>query len=56
MFGVQFHPEVDLTVNGTEMFKNFLFKVAKFTGNYKTGSRKERAIAEIEKQSAMHLS
>lgn len=27
IFGVQFHPEVDLTVNGKEMLKNFLFKV-----------------------------
>ena len=28
IFGVQFHPEVDLTVNGKEMLKNFLFKVS----------------------------
>ena len=28
MFGVQFHPEVDLTKCGTQMFKNFLFNVS----------------------------
>ena len=27
IYGVQFHPEVDLTVNGTAMLKNFLYKV-----------------------------
>ena len=27
-YGVQFHPEVDLTKNGMQMFKNFLFKVS----------------------------
>ncbi|PAV82858.1 hypothetical protein WR25_21133 [Diploscapter pachys] len=28
-YGVQFHPEVDLTANGRLMFQNFLFKIAK---------------------------
>ena len=28
MYGVQFHPEVDLTKCGTQVFKNFLFKVS----------------------------
>eukprot|EP00941_MAST-03F_sp_MAST-3F-sp1_P004569 g4569.t1 len=50
MYGVQFHPEVDLTVNGVTMFSNFLFKVAGFSGNYTMGSRKDAAIAEIRKK------
>jgi hypothetical protein len=28
MYGVQFHPEVDLTKSGAQVFKNFLFKVS----------------------------
>ena len=28
LFGVQFHPEVDLSENGVAMMKNFLFKVS----------------------------
>lgn len=32
LYGVQFHPEVDLSVNGKQMLANFLFKVASFTG------------------------
>ena len=27
LYGVQFHPEVDLTENGSDIFRNFLFKV-----------------------------
>jgi len=28
LFGVQFHPEVDLTENGVTMLKNFLYGVS----------------------------
>ncbi|KAJ3623621.1 hypothetical protein Zmor_004397, partial [Zophobas morio] len=28
IFGVQFHPEVDLTTNGSQMFYNFLIKIS----------------------------
>jgi GMP synthase (glutamine-hydrolysing) len=30
LYGVQFHPEVDLTVNGAAMIKNFLYGVRKY--------------------------
>lgn len=33
-YGVQFHPEVDLSVNGKEMLGNFLFKIASFSGKF----------------------
>lgn len=28
LYGVQFHPEVDLTQNGTQIFKTFLSKIS----------------------------
>ena len=28
IFGLQFHPEVDLTVKGGDMLRNFLYKVS----------------------------
>ena len=32
VYGVQFHPEVDLTANGTAMFRNFLYNVSTLSG------------------------
>lgn len=32
IYAVQFHPEVELTVNGIQMLKNFLFGVAECQG------------------------
>ena len=34
IYGVQFHPEVDLTACGKDIFKNFLFNIARITPNY----------------------
>ena len=30
IYGVQFHPEVDLTVNGRDILKNFVYTVSQF--------------------------
>lgn len=48
IYGVQFHPEVDLTVDGMKMISNFLFKVCKFPGDFTISSRKTKAIKEIQ--------
>lgn len=40
LFGVQFHPEVDLTENGVTMLKNFLYGV-------RTNSLQIRLIAQF---------
>ncbi|CAG2189486.1 GMPS [Mytilus edulis] len=40
LYGVQFHPEVDLTDNGRQMIKNFLHNIAKIEGKETAGDHK----------------
>lgn len=47
LYGVQFHPEVDLTPNGKQMLHNFLFGVAGLTGNYTMHDRESQCIQYI---------
>lgn len=47
LYGVQFHPEVDLTMSGKEMFHNFLFDVAGCSGDYTMCNREQMCIEEI---------
>ncbi|HEY8464829.1 MAG TPA: glutamine-hydrolyzing GMP synthase [Bacillota bacterium] len=47
LYGVQFHPEVDLTVNGKQMLANFLFKICGLSGNYVLEDRIQTAIEKI---------
>jgi GMP synthase (glutamine-hydrolysing) len=49
IIGVQFHPEVDLTQHGSQMFHNFVFEVAKCTPGFTLLSRKAVAIEYIHK-------
>lgn len=49
MFGVQFHPEVDLTVNGVAIFKNFL-TVAGCSFDFTMDDREATAIAHIQER------
>ena len=50
IYGVQFHPEVDLTKSGTQMFKNFLFKIAGCSGSFSMQCRIQSCIDAIKKQ------
>ncbi|PKK82683.1 MAG: glutamine-hydrolyzing GMP synthase [candidate division Zixibacteria bacterium HGW-Zixibacteria-1] len=50
VYGVQFHPEVDLTVNGVAMLRNFLSKICELSGNYILEDRIDAAIEKIKKQ------
>lgn len=48
LYGVQFHPEVDLTTNGKKIIKNFLYSVAGFSGDYTVEDRQKQAIDYIQ--------
>lgn len=49
IYGVQFHPEVDLTVNGTQIFKNFLYNISGLTGKfYHIKDREAKCISHIQ--------
>ncbi|XP_037907493.1 GMP synthase [glutamine-hydrolyzing] [Hermetia illucens] len=50
IYGVQFHPEVDLTVNGKQMFSNFLFDICALSPNFTMGSRKEECLKYIREK------
>ncbi len=34
VYGVQFHPEVEITLNGKEIIRNFLYNISKASGDY----------------------
>ncbi|KAL8564485.1 hypothetical protein ACOMHN_017627 [Nucella lapillus] len=47
LYGVQFHPEVDLTENGQAMLKNFLLDVCGLMGSYTMEGREKACIEYI---------
>lgn len=47
LYGVQFHPEVDLSPNGKTMLQNFLFDIAGLTGNYTLRDRETQCTEYI---------
>ena len=48
IYGVQFHPEVDLTENGKDILSNFLFKAAGLEPDYTLEDRLEKSIKYIK--------
>jgi GMP synthase (glutamine-hydrolysing) len=50
IYGVQFHPEVDLTPHGKQILANFLFEICGLQGNFKLDDRIDTAIAKIREQ------
>ncbi|KAL3862338.1 hypothetical protein ACJMK2_008314 [Sinanodonta woodiana] len=54
LYGVQFHPEVDLTIHGKEMMKNFLYDIAGCHGTYTIKSREAACIQYIKETVGDH--
>ncbi len=50
LYGMQFHPEVTLTEQGTEMIRNFLYRVCGATGDWTMQGYAETAIREIQEK------
>ncbi|PIR62213.1 MAG: GMP synthase (glutamine-hydrolyzing), partial [Candidatus Pacebacteria bacterium CG10_big_fil_rev_8_21_14_0_10_42_12] len=48
LYAVQFHPEVDLTTNGMQIYSNFLFKIAQLKADFTVEDREAKAIREIK--------
>ncbi len=49
-YGLQFHPEVNNTVNGRQIIKNFLYNVCKCTGDWKMSSFVEESIKNLKEK------
>ncbi|MDO5559294.1 MAG: glutamine-hydrolyzing GMP synthase [Oscillospiraceae bacterium] len=47
LYGIQFHPEVNHTKDGTRMLHNFLYNVCGFTGDWSMGNYAKTAIDSI---------
>jgi GMP synthase (glutamine-hydrolysing) len=50
IYGLQFHPEVAHTTNGTTLLNNFIFDICKCDKNWKVNSLAEYSIQSIKKQ------
>lgn len=49
LYGIQFHPEVDLTVNGKAMLRNFLFGISGLEATYTMEAREQHCIDYIRR-------
>lgn len=47
-YGVQFHPEVTHTADGTQLIRNFLFEISYFTGDWSMSSFIDDTVAQIK--------
>ena len=50
LYGVQFHPEVESTPNGTQMIRNFLYGVCGAVGDYNLHDLEQRLIDDVRRQ------
>lgn len=54
LYGVQFHPEVDLTDQGKEMMHHFLFDIAKCKGMFTMQGREAECLKYIKDVTGDH--
>ncbi|MCI8655231.1 MAG: glutamine-hydrolyzing GMP synthase, partial [Clostridia bacterium] len=47
-YGIQFHPEVNNSVNGTQVIKNFLYNICKCSGDWTMSSFVEESIKNLK--------
>ncbi|MDR3262955.1 MAG: glutamine-hydrolyzing GMP synthase [Clostridiales bacterium] len=50
LYGIQFHPEVELTENGTEIIRNFLYNICAAAGDYNIDDYVERQIELVRQK------
>lgn len=50
LYGIQFHPEVNNSVNGTQVIKNFLFNICGCTGDWVISSFVEDSIKNLKEK------
>ena len=50
LYGIQFHPEVNNSINGTQVIKNFLFNICKCSGDWKISSFVEESISKLKQK------
>ena len=49
-YGIQFHPEVNHTKNGTKIIRNFLYNICKCKGTWKMNSFVEEKVKELKEK------
>lgn len=50
LYGIQFHPEVNSSINGTKVIHNFLFNICKCTGDWVISSFVEDSIKRLKEK------
>lgn len=50
LYGMQFHPEVESTPQGTEMIRNFLYRVCGAAGDYDLKNLEQELIGQVRRQ------
>ena len=50
LYGIQFHPEVNNSVNGTQVIKNFLYNICNCSGDWKMSSFVEESIKNLKEK------